>query len=68
MVRPRAADDYPAIKARIDELRHECAVATDSERQTVIGLSPYAVSNRHLDEPWLRAQLLRAVRRQAMRG
>ena len=38
MTRPRAADDFPAIRARLEELRRERAQApTEKEDRSVIG-------------------------------
>ena len=34
MTRPRAADDFVTIRARLQELRHERAQASPSERDT----------------------------------
>jgi hypothetical protein len=44
MVQPRAADDFPAIRARLEELRRERgdALATDDDR-AADGSRPYAV-------------------------
>ena len=47
MVRPRAADDFPAIRARMEELRRERAgVLADDEDRRPNRLRPYAISNR----------------------
>ena len=47
MVRPRAADDFPTIRARMEELRRERAgVLADDEDRRADGLDPYAISDR----------------------
>jgi hypothetical protein len=58
----RAADDFAAIRARVDELRREREAAAVSDRQTTIGPRPYTVSSK-LAQPGLRGQLLRALNR-----
>jgi hypothetical protein len=45
--RPRAADDFAAIRARLQELRRERAqIMADSERRPATGPRPYSVGNR----------------------
>ena len=45
--RPRAADDFPAIRARMEELRRErTQLAADKEPPLTRGLRPYGVANR----------------------
>jgi len=47
VTRPRAADDFPAIRARIEELRRERARApADDEARISDGPRPYAISAR----------------------
>jgi hypothetical protein len=47
MTRPRAADDFPAIRARIEELRRARArVSADKEPRPPIGPRPYALQTR----------------------
>jgi hypothetical protein len=50
MTRPRAADDFKAIRARMEELRGERvqASADADESHSVTGSRPYAVSRRSL--------------------
>jgi hypothetical protein len=49
VVRPRAADDFPTIRARMEELRRERAsVPADDEDRRPDGLRPYAIGDR----PW----------------
>jgi hypothetical protein len=45
MTRPRAADDFATIRARMEELRRERDEASaDDEPRAAIGPRPYAVS------------------------
>ncbi len=45
--RPRAADDFPAIRARMEELRRERArVSPDDDTRREAGLRPNAISDR----------------------
>ena len=47
MTRPRAADDFPAIRARMEELRRERArVPADDDTRMSDGPRPYAISGR----------------------
>jgi hypothetical protein len=50
VTRPRAADDFPTIRARMEELRRERAEAltNDSEANSIIGPRPYSVGARSL--------------------
>jgi hypothetical protein len=49
VTRPRAADDFTAIRARLEELRRERADAlTNPEANLMIGPRPYAVGGRSL--------------------
>jgi len=57
----RAADDFPAIRARVDELKREREAAA-SDPQATIGPRPYAVGGKSA-QPGLRGQLLRALSR-----
>jgi hypothetical protein len=43
MARPRAADDFPAIRARLEELRRERGGVTAADDRTTVGPRPYAV-------------------------
>jgi hypothetical protein len=46
MPRPHAADDFPAIRARMEELRRERAQpTTDNDRCPTTGPRPYAISS-----------------------
>jgi hypothetical protein len=47
VTRPRAADDFAAIRARMEELRRERAgVPADDEARRTDGPRPYAAGNR----------------------
>jgi hypothetical protein len=47
VTRSRAADDFPAIRARIEELRRERARApADDDARISDGPRPYAISGR----------------------
>ena len=47
MTRPRAADGFPAIRARIEELRRDGARApVDDDRRRTDGPQPYATGTR----------------------
>jgi hypothetical protein len=47
MTRPRAADDFPAIRARMEELRRERArVPDDDNLRLAEGPRPYSGSSR----------------------
>jgi hypothetical protein len=47
MARPRAADDFPAIRARIEELRRPRAnLSADGDERTPPGPRPCAVGSR----------------------
>jgi hypothetical protein len=41
MTRPRAADDFEAIRARIEELRHEQAEVSPVQDTRPLGSRPY---------------------------
>ena len=60
MTRPRAADDFPAIRARMEELRRERAraPAVDDLRRAD-GPRPYAISSRPGLSPVMRRALLK---------
>jgi hypothetical protein len=48
MSRPRVADDFPAIRARMEELRRERArVPDDDNLRRADGPRPYSDSSRH---------------------
>lgn len=62
--RPRAADDFATIRARMEELRRERARApTDVDARTSDGPRPYAVSSRPAlaDRPGLSPAIRRAL-------
>jgi hypothetical protein len=64
--RPLAADDYPAIRARVGELRRERArVWADGEPPSPIGPRPYAASSQPTpaDKARLLPGILRAMAR-----
>lgn len=47
LMRPCAADDFPAIRSRMEELRREREqLAAESEPRSARGPRPYAVSSR----------------------
>jgi hypothetical protein len=47
VTRPRAADDFPAIRARLEELRRERArVMAESQPHPATGPRPYSVGRR----------------------
>ena len=47
MTRPRAADDFPAIRARMEELRRQRArVPADDDLRRAEGPRPYSNSSR----------------------
>jgi hypothetical protein len=67
VIRPRAADDFLAIRARMEELRRERArVPADDDLRRADGPRPYAISNRPrlADRPGLSP----AIRRALLRG
>lgn len=66
MTRPRAADDFPAIRARMEELRQARASASTGDDEHQQNLRPYAGGARpRLGEgtglsPFMRRALLKA--------
>ena len=63
MSRPRAADDFPAIRARMEELRQERArVPDDDNRRRAEGPRPDSGSSRQAtgDRPGLSSAIGRA--------
>jgi hypothetical protein len=63
MSRPRAADDFPAIRARMEELRRERArVPDDDNLRRAAGPRPYSDSRRHAtgDKPGVSPAIARA--------
>jgi hypothetical protein len=62
--RPRAADDFAVIRARMEELRRERARGwTDDEPRGSIGRRTYAASSQPVaDKPRLLSAVLRAMR------
>ena len=66
MTRPRAADDFAAIRARLEELRREHArVPPDDDTRRADGPRPYAISDRPglADRPGLSPAIRRALLR-----
>jgi len=62
VTRPRAADDFAAIRARLEELRRERAEgAADRDRDVIMGPRPYYVSSR--PAPAGKSELPPAIRR-----
>jgi hypothetical protein len=62
MTRPRAADDFPAIRARIEELRQQRArVPADGDIRRAVGPRPYSGSSGSVtpDKPELSLPLRR---------
>jgi hypothetical protein len=60
--RPRAADDFDVIRARMEELRRERAQpAAENDRRPVRAPRPYAVGNRPV--PANRRNLQDVIRR-----
>jgi hypothetical protein len=62
VTRPRAADDFPAIRARMEELRRERArVPTDDNLRRAEGPRPHSGSSRpaRTDKPELSLPLRR---------
>jgi hypothetical protein len=56
MARPRAADDFPAIRARMEELRRERSRASDDDNlRRADGPRPYSGSSQQAtaDKPGL---------------
>jgi hypothetical protein len=63
VTRPRAADDFPAIRARMEELRRQRArVPADDDLRRVDGPRPYSGSGRPAtaDKPGLSPAIRRA--------
>jgi hypothetical protein len=62
MTRPRAADDFPAIRARMEELRRERARVPDDNLRRADGPRPYSGSSRTTtaDNPGLSSAIGRA--------
>ena len=66
MTRPRAADDFPAIRARMDELRRERAgESADKNARRMDAPRPYAITTRPAltDRPGLSPAMRRAIQR-----
>ena len=66
MTRPRAADDFDAIRARMEELRRERAqVLAESQQRQLTGPWPYWGGGRlaPADKPQLQPAILRALTR-----
>jgi len=54
--RPRAADGFDVIRARMEELRRERAQPAENERRPATAPRPYAISSRPApEEVYLRA-------------
>jgi hypothetical protein len=63
VTRPRAADDFPAIRARMEELRRQRArVAADDDLRRADGPWPYSGGSRPAtaDKPGLSPAIRRA--------
>jgi len=66
VTRPRAADDFDAIRVRMEELRRERAqVLAESQQRQSTGPWPYWGGGRSapVDKPQLRPAILRALAR-----
>jgi hypothetical protein len=65
VTRRRAADDFPAIRARMEELRRERAqTSADDKPRSVSGSRPYSGSRpATADTPRLLPAILRAMER-----
>jgi hypothetical protein len=65
VTRRRAADDFPAIRARMEELRRERAqTSVDDKPRSVSGSRPYSGSRpATADKPRLLPAILRAMER-----
>ena len=64
LARSRAADDFPAIRARMEELQRERAgTTTDEDKRRQDGPQPYAVNGRSgtTDRSGVSPQLRRAL-------
>jgi hypothetical protein len=59
--RPRAADDFAVIRARMEELRRERAQPAENERRPATGARPHAISSR--PAPANRRNLQEVIRR-----
>ncbi len=66
MARPRAADDFTVIRARMEELRRERAGVLEHEARRPDGARPYAVSTQ--SDLSGRSGLSRELRRMLLRG
>ena len=63
MNRPRAADDFNAIRARMEELRRERAQLIAESQHPAIGPRPYLIGRRPVpaDKPQHLSTILRAL-------
>ena len=66
MARPRAADDFTLIRARMEELRRERAGVPEHEARRPDGVRPYAISTQ--SGPTARSGLTPELRRMLSRG
>jgi hypothetical protein len=66
MARPRAADDFTLIRARMKELRRERAGVPEHQARRPDGVRPYAVSIQ--SDPTARSGLSPELRRMLSRG
>jgi hypothetical protein len=64
MARPRAADDFAAIRARMEELRRERQPAPSAEdSRPPVGPRPYAAGTDRAGMPLVMHRMLRQTRR-----
>ena len=66
MARPRAADDFTLIWARMEELRRERAGVPEHQARRPDGARPYAISTQ--SGPTTRSGLTPELRRMLSRG
>jgi hypothetical protein len=66
MARPRTADDFSVIRARMEELRRERAGVPMHEARKPDGARPYAISTQ--SGPTARSGLLPELRWMLLRG
>jgi hypothetical protein len=66
MARPRAADDFTLIRARMEELRRERAGVPEHQAHRPDGARPYAISTQ--SSPTERSGLSPELRRMLSRG
>ena len=61
MQQPRAADDFAAIRARMEELQRERAQITARDEPTLMNTQLAPGGRRSHDKPRLLSQILRAM-------